>query len=94
MPQNKLLRITARNDTIEAMLIIRLMRMGKKGESKYRLVVKERRDRRDGKAVEILGWYEKMQGGKSAKNIQMDRVKYWLSVGAKPSETIKKLLAL
>ena len=70
------------------------MRTGKKGESKYRLVVKERRDRRDGKAVEILGWYEKQAGGKSTKNVQMDRVKYWMSVGAKPSETVKKLLAL
>ncbi|MDE2025008.1 MAG: 30S ribosomal protein S16 [Patescibacteria group bacterium] len=76
------------------MLIIRLMRMGKKGESKYRLVVKERRDRRDGKAVEILGWYEKRVGGKSTKDIQLDRVKYWMSVGAKPSETVKKLLGL
>ncbi len=76
------------------MLVIRLMKTGKKGESKYRLVVKEQRDRRDGKAVEILGWYEKRAGGKSAKDIQMERVKYWISVGAKPSQTVKKLLAL
>jgi small subunit ribosomal protein S16 len=70
------------------------MRVGKKGESKYRLVVKERRDRRDGIAVEILGSYEKRAGGKSTKSIQMDRVKYWISVGAQPSETVKKILAL
>jgi small subunit ribosomal protein S16 len=70
------------------------MRTGRKGESKYRVVVKERRDRRDGKAVEILGWLEKLVGGKSNKQINMDRVKYWLSVGAQPSNTIRKLLEL
>lgn len=76
------------------MLIIRLMRTGKKGESKYRMVVKERRDRRDGKAVEILGSYEKRVGGQETKQINMDRVKYWLSVGAQPSATVKKILSL
>lgn len=68
------------------------MRVGKKGESKYRLVVKEKRDRRDGKAVESLGFYEKMTGGRSNKKIDLERIKYWLSVGAKPSPTVKKLL--
>lgn len=70
------------------------MRVGKKGESKYRLVVKEQRDRRDGTAVELLGWFEKQEGGKQTKQFNMDRVKYWMSVGAKPSETVKKLLSL
>lgn len=70
------------------------MRTGRKGESKYRVVVKERRDRRDGKAVEILGWLEKLAGGKSKREVNMDRVKYWLSVGAQPSDTIRKLLEL
>jgi small subunit ribosomal protein S16 len=73
-------------------LVIRLMRVGKKGESKYRLVVKEKRDRRDGKAVEYLGSYEKMEGGKSTKKINQDRIKYWLSVGAIPSPTVKKII--
>ena len=70
------------------------MRVGKKGESKYRLVVKEQRDRRDGKAVEILGSYHKYVGGKEMKQIKEDRVKYWMSVGAKPSPTVKKILDL
>jgi small subunit ribosomal protein S16 len=76
------------------MLIIRLMRVGKKGESKYRLVVKEQRDRRDGKAVEILGSYHKYTGGKEFKQINEERVKYWMSVGAQPSATVKKILGL
>jgi len=68
------------------------MRVGKKGESKYRLVVKEKRDRRDGKAVEILGSFEKIAGGKNIRKIDHERIKYWISVGAKPSATVKKLL--
>ena len=75
-------------------LTIRLMKTGKKGESKYRVVVKEKRDRRDGVAVEILGALEKQMGGKVAKQVNMDRVKYWVSVGAQPSPTVKKLLEL
>jgi len=75
-------------------LTIRLMRTGKKGESKYRVVVKEKRDRRDGIAVEILGSLEKQMGGKVAKQVKMDRIKYWISVGAIPSPTVKKLLEL
>lgn len=70
------------------------MRVGKKGESKYRVVVKERRDRRDGIAVEILGSYQKYVGGTENKQIKEDRVKYWLSVGATPSNTVKKILGL
>lgn len=70
------------------------MRVGKKGESKYRLVVKERRDRRDGKAVEILGSYQKKINGNHFKQINEERVKYWISVGAKPSPTVKKILGL
>lgn len=74
------------------MLMIRLMKMGKKGESKYRVVVKEKRDKRDGKAVEILGWYQKTAKG-STKNINMDRVTYWMTHGAKISSTIEKIIA-
>jgi len=73
-------------------LVIRLMKVGKKGESKYRLVVKEQRDRRDGKAVEILGSYQKHTGKKETKQINTERVKYWISVGAKPSATVSKIL--
>ncbi|HET9947254.1 MAG TPA: 30S ribosomal protein S16 [Patescibacteria group bacterium] len=73
------------------MLVIRLMRTGRKGESKYRVIVKEKRDKRDGKAVEILGWYTKTAKG-ADKKVDMDRVKYWTSVGAQMSPTVKTLL--
>lgn len=72
-------------------LVIRLTKMGKKGESKYRVIVKEKRDRRDGKAVEILGWFEKTAKG-TKMEVNKDRVAYWKSVGAKMSDTVYKLL--
>jgi small subunit ribosomal protein S16 len=68
-------------------VVIRLTRTGKKGERKFRVVVKEKRSRRDGDAVEILGWYEKgANGGK--KQIDLDRYNYWISKGAIPSPTV------
>lgn len=72
-------------------LVIRLARTGKKGERKFRVVVKEKRDKRDGKAMEYLGWYEKRE--KSSKmQLNTERIKYWLSVGAQTTPTMKKLL--
>lgn len=73
-------------------VVIRLTRTGKKGERKFRVVVKEKRSRRDGDSVEILGWYEMGQGGK--KQINMDRYNYWLSKGALPSATVSKIVEL
>jgi small subunit ribosomal protein S16 len=72
-------------------LVIRLARTGKKGERKFRIIVKEKRDKRDGKAMEYLGWYEKRETGEK-KQINMERVNYWLSVGAQTTPTMKKLL--
>lgn len=73
-------------------VVIRLASTGKKGERKFRIVVKEKRSRRDGKAIEYLGWYEK--GKEKKQNIDKKRVEYWISKGAKPSETVAKLLNL
>ena len=72
-------------------VVIRLTKVGKKGERKYRIVVKEKRSRRDGTSIETLGWYEKgTQIG--LDKVNRERYKYWLSVGAKPSVTIASLL--
>ncbi|HEV2339274.1 MAG TPA: 30S ribosomal protein S16 [Patescibacteria group bacterium] len=72
-------------------LVIRLTKTGKKGESKYRVIVKEKRDRRDGKAVEILGWFEKT-AKRNTLQVNKDRVAYWKSVGAQMSNTVRQLL--
>lgn len=74
------------------MLVIRLSRTGKKGERKYRIVVKEKRSRREGTPVESLGWY--VLGVENGLEINRDRLKHWLSVGAKPSPTVTKILGL
>lgn len=72
-------------------LVIRLARIGKKGERKFRVVVKEKRDKRDGKAMEYLGWYEKKATGEK-KQFNLERIKHWMSVGAQTTPTMKKLL--
>ena len=71
-------------------LSIRSTKTGKKGERKFRIVVSEKRSRRDGKAIENLGWYIKGKNG--MKEINKDRVDYWISKGARPTPVITKLI--
>lgn len=49
-------------------VVIRLARVGKKGERKFRIVVKEKRSRRDGDSIESLGFFEKGENN-GAKNL-------------------------
>ena len=72
-------------------VVIRLAKMGRKGEAKYRVVVAEKRSRRNGKPIESLGYLEKTVSGVK-KDINQERYKYWLSQGAKPSETVQNSL--
>ena len=44
-------------------VVIRLTKVGKRGERRFRIVAKEKRSKRDGKAIEILGWYQKTENG-------------------------------
>jgi small subunit ribosomal protein S16 len=71
-------------------LVIRSSRVGKRGERKFRIVVKEKRSRRDGDSIEVLGWYEKGENG--AKKIDKARYEYWLKQGARPTPTVEKLV--
>ncbi len=70
---------------------IKLTKTGRKGESKYRLIVNEKRTRRDGKPIETLGFVEKTVRG-IKKEINKERYDYWISQGARPSETVSKLI--
>ena len=72
-------------------VVIRLTQMGKKGERKYRVAVKEKRSKRDGGAIEYIGWYEKTEK-EQKKDINKQRYDYWVSKGAKPSPTVEKLM--
>jgi len=75
------------------MLVIRLARIGRKGEAKYRVVVKEKRSNRDGAAIEMLGSYEKVSNDKVIKNLKTDRIEYWKSQGAQMTPAVKKAIA-
>jgi small subunit ribosomal protein S16 len=72
-------------------VVIRLSKTGKRGESRYRVVVTEKRYRRDGEPIETLGWYEKRAKNED-KDINKERYDYWISKGAKPSATVEKII--
>ena len=74
------------------MLVIRMRKMGSKKRPFFRVVVAESTAARDGSFVEILGHYYPRT--KPAKiDINTDRVKYWISQGARPSDTVRTLMA-
>ncbi len=72
-------------------LKIRLSRFGTKNEPHYRVVVAEARSRRDGDAVEQLGAYNPRSKG-NPLTIKLDRVDYWISKGAKPTESLHAMI--
>ena len=73
------------------MLAISLMRMGSKGKPFYRLVVKEKRSKRDGAYLENVGTYNPMLDPAEV-NLKHDRIQYWIGVGAQPTNTVKSLI--
>jgi small subunit ribosomal protein S16 len=73
------------------MVKIRLRRTGSKKKPTYRVVVADSRAPRDGRFVEILGYYDPRTEPVTF-NIQEDRALHWLSVGAQPTDTVQKLL--
>ncbi|MEA1904084.1 MAG: 30S ribosomal protein S16 [Actinomycetota bacterium] len=70
---------------------MRLMRMGKKKQPVYRVVVVDGRAPRDGRYIEQIGRYEPLHDP-SLVEIDNDKAADWLSKGAQPSETVEKLL--
>ncbi len=70
---------------------IRLARTGDKHSPSYRMVVADSRSARDTNAIEILGTYNPLTTP-AELNLKADRVKYWLSCGAVPTETARELL--
>lgn len=72
-------------------VVIRLSKIGKKGEARYRVVVTKKRYRRDGKPIETLGWYERKVKDQK-KQINKERYSYWISKGAKPSTTVAQIM--
>jgi len=73
------------------MVVIRLRRTGKTKQPSYRLVVTDKRSPRDGKFIEIIGHYNPIRQPKELV-VKSDRARYWLGVGAQPSDTVARLL--
>jgi len=72
---------------------IKLKRLGKIREPYYRVVVADSRTKRDGRAIEEIGKYHpKLEP--SLIQIDSERVQYWLSVGAQPTEPVQHLLTI
>ena len=70
---------------------IRLLRMGKIRNPQYRIVIADSRTKRDGRAIEFVGIYQPKEDP-SVIEVNSERVQYWLSVGAQPSEAVQRLL--
>jgi small subunit ribosomal protein S16 len=73
------------------MLSIRLRRTGSSKKPYYRVVVAESTNWRDGRFVEVLGHYDPRRNPAVVK-IDSERANYWISKGARPSETVQSLL--
>jgi small subunit ribosomal protein S16 len=73
------------------MLAIRLARFGAKKKPTYRVVVIERERARNSRSVEVVGFYNPIAKPAEVK-LDHDRINHWLKVGAKPSDTVTRLI--
>ena len=70
---------------------MRLRRMGSRNAPFYRVVVQDSRRATTGRFIETIGWYDPKQEGENF-SINLDRVEYWTSSGAQPSDTVSSLI--
>ncbi len=76
----------------DSMLAIRMRRMGSKKKPFFRVVVIDSRAPRDGRSVEVLGHYDP-RSESEAMVVDRERLTHWLDRGARPSDTVRSLLA-
>ncbi|MCP5326498.1 MAG: 30S ribosomal protein S16 [Oceanospirillaceae bacterium] len=75
------------------MVVIRLARGGSKKRPFYHLNVADQRNPRDGRFIERLGFYNPVARGQEVElRVDLERVEYWISKGAQPTDTVAKLL--
>ena len=75
------------------MVSIRLSRGGAKKRPFYHIVVTDQRNRRDGRYIERLGYFNPVGvGGQDQMRIDLPRVDYWIGKGAQPSERVSSLI--
>ena len=70
--------------------VVRLTRMGRKKRPFYRIVVTDSRKRRDGGWIESIGYYNPLTEPETIK-FDEERLAYWMSVGAKLSDRVKRI---
>ncbi|MEQ9617303.1 MAG: 30S ribosomal protein S16 [Phycisphaerales bacterium] len=76
------------------MVRIRLKRMGRRHRPFYRINAIEKRNQRDGRVIENLGWYDPMaKDADKQLKIEAERIKFWISRGAQCSDTMNDILA-
>jgi small subunit ribosomal protein S16 len=73
------------------LLSIRLTRRGAKKKPFYRIIVTEKRSKRDGRFVESVGYYDPCRNPADVK-LDRERINYWIERGAQPSETVRSLI--
>jgi len=74
------------------MVIIRLSRTGSKKKPFYHIVVTDSRNKRDGRSIERLGFFNPTATGQEVPfKVDMERVDYWVSQGAQTSDRVAKL---
>lgn len=75
------------------MVVIRLSRHGAKKRPFYSVVVADKRMKRDGRFIERVGFFNPVASGEAEKlRLDRDRIDYWISKGAQPSERVAKLI--
>ena len=74
---------------------IRLTRLGAKKKPFYRVVIANSTSPRDGKFIEVVGTYNPLLAKDNQERVKLnhERIKHWLSVGAKPTERVAKLIS-
>ncbi len=76
------------------MVRLRIQRLGRKNRPYYRIGAAEKRTRRNGPLIELLGTYDPIEKDPAKQiTLNVERVKYWISKGAQPSDTVRDMLA-
>ena len=75
------------------MVRIRLRRVGRKKQPSYRIVVADARSPRDGRYIEVIGFYNP-RTQPTTMSVKEDRALYWLNSGAQPSEPVERILKI
>ena len=74
------------------MVVLRLKRMGRRHRPFYRLNAMDKRSPRNGRVIEELGWFDPVAPEDKQLSLKNERIEYWLSVGAQPSDAARTLL--